>query len=58
MAPRKPAVTAEPAKKRTANEGSKVTKRPARGYRKYKNGLLNVTPKGDAEEKMCVRMLS
>ena len=57
MAPRKPTATAKPVKKRTTNESNKVTNRPARGYHKYKNGLLNVTPKGD-EKELCVERLS
>jgi len=28
----------------------KVIKRPARGYHKFRNGLLNVAPKGDEKE--------
>jgi hypothetical protein len=50
MAPRKPAATAKLPKKHKASESNKVTKRPARGYHKYKNGLLNVTPKGGERE--------
>jgi len=50
MAPRKPAATTKPAKKSTTSEGNKVVKRPARGYHKYKSGLLNVTSKGNEVE--------
>jgi hypothetical protein len=50
MAPRKPAATAKPAKKSATTESNKVLKRPARGYHRYKNGLLNVTPKGNEIE--------
>lgn len=46
MAPRKPTATADRAKKKPANETNEVVKRPARGYYKYKNGFLNVTPNG------------
>ncbi|KAF3046585.1 hypothetical protein E8E12_011066 [Didymella heteroderae] len=50
MAPRKSAATANPAKKNsTTSESNKVVERPARGYRKYKNGLLDVTPQRDEE---------
>ncbi|CAO2656942.1 Nn.00g057450.m01.CDS01 [Neocucurbitaria sp. VM-36] len=54
MAPRKPA-TNEKARKvkntTTAKKSAdKVVKRPARGYHKFRNGLLNVTPKGDEKE--------
>ncbi|KAJ8112074.1 hypothetical protein OPT61_g5473 [Boeremia exigua] len=45
MAPRKPTTTAKPARESTASP-NKVVKRPARGYHRYKNGLLNVAPKG------------
>ncbi|KAJ4992160.1 hypothetical protein SVAN01_02481 [Stagonosporopsis vannaccii] len=46
MAPRKPTTAAKPSGKSPADPNNKVVKRPARGYHKYKNGLLNVTPKG------------
>ncbi|KAH6638235.1 hypothetical protein C7974DRAFT_451532 [Boeremia exigua] len=46
MAPRKPATPAKVAKKSLASPNNRIVKRPARGYHKYKNGLLNVTPKG------------
>jgi hypothetical protein len=29
---------------------SRVVKRPARGYHRFKNGMLNVTPKGGEKE--------
>jgi hypothetical protein len=45
MVPRKPTATADRAKTKPANETNKF-KRPARGYHKFKNGFLNVTPKG------------
>jgi hypothetical protein len=48
------APTAKVAKtKKTAtvkNNEDKVVKRPARGYHKFRNGLLNVTPKGGEKE--------
>jgi hypothetical protein len=44
MAPRKPTVTAETSKKKPVKKTNRVVKRPARGYSKYKNGFLNVTP--------------
>ncbi|KAF1932426.1 uncharacterized protein M421DRAFT_403295 [Didymella exigua CBS 183.55] len=50
MAPRKPTATAKPAKKGIASQSKNVVKRPVRGYHKYKNGLLNVTPKGDEKD--------
>ncbi|KAF3051540.1 hypothetical protein E8E11_008995 [Didymella keratinophila] len=50
MAPRKPTATAKPAQKRTTGKSHKIVKRPAHGYHTYKNGLLNVTPKGDEKE--------
>ena len=28
----------------------KIVKRPARGYHKFRNGVLNVTPKGGEKE--------
>ncbi|KAH4935009.1 hypothetical protein HBI79_080080 [Parastagonospora nodorum] len=46
MAPRKPAA-ADKAKEPLAVKKSSVVKRPARGYHKFKNGMLNVRPKGD-----------
>ncbi|KAF1360511.1 hypothetical protein EJ07DRAFT_177226 [Lizonia empirigonia] len=46
MAPRKASTPAKPAKKSNTKDSNKVAKRPARGYHKYKNGQLNVTPKG------------
>jgi hypothetical protein len=50
MAPRKPTATADKAKTKPANETNKVVKQPARGYHRYKNGFLNVTPKGEEME--------
>jgi hypothetical protein len=44
MAPRKPTANADTSKKKPVNETNRVVKRPARGYSKYKNGFLNVTP--------------
>ncbi|KAI4707576.1 hypothetical protein J4E89_007681 [Alternaria sp. Ai002NY15] len=56
MAPRKTATGDKapkaPVTKKTAN---KVIKRPARGYHKFRNGLLNVTPKGDEKELFKLR---
>ncbi|KAH3914438.1 hypothetical protein HBH56_089250 [Parastagonospora nodorum] len=46
MAPRKPAA-ADKAKEPLAVKKSSVVKRPARGFHKFKNGMLNVRPKGD-----------
>lgn len=46
MAPRKSAATAKSRKKKPAPDVNKAVKRPARGYHKFKSGLLNVTPKG------------
>ncbi|KAF2622693.1 hypothetical protein BU25DRAFT_204315 [Macroventuria anomochaeta] len=45
MAPRKPTTIAEPAKSSITKDSNKVVKRPARCYHKYKNRLLNATPK-------------
>jgi hypothetical protein len=48
MAPRKPTADKK-AQEGTAikkNEHRRVVKRPARGYHRFKNGMLNVTPKG------------
>lgn len=54
MAARKPAAgeNAERAKKATTTKKSadKVVKRPARGYHTFRNGMLNVTPKGTEKE--------
>jgi hypothetical protein len=53
MAPRKPAAEKEATstKKATAKKSEdKVIKRPARGYHRFRNGLLNVTPKGGEKE--------
>ncbi|KAI4684956.1 uncharacterized protein J4E88_004398 [Alternaria novae-zelandiae] len=51
MAPRKTAAGDKapkvPAIKKSAD---KVIKRPARGYHKFRNGLLNVTPKGGEKD--------
>jgi len=51
MAPRKTVAGDKapkaPVTKKTAN---KVIKRPARGYHKFRNGLLNVTPKGGEKD--------
>ncbi|KAI4916532.1 hypothetical protein J4E85_010187 [Alternaria conjuncta] len=56
MAPRKTAAGDKapkaPVTKKSAN---KVIKRPARGYHKFRNGLLNVTPK--AEPKNATALL-
>ncbi|CAE7002197.1 hypothetical protein P3342_001556 [Pyrenophora teres f. teres] len=53
MAPRK----ATAADKATRLK-DKVVKRPARGYHKFKNGLLNVTPKGGEKELVKVNQQS
>lgn len=51
MASRKPTLPAKPAKKGIATgESNKVVRSPARGYRKYKNGLLDVTPQRKEEK--------
>jgi hypothetical protein len=50
MAPRKPSTKAKSAKKGSAKDSNKVIKRPARGYHKFRNGLLNVAPKGEEIE--------
>ncbi|KAF1840524.1 uncharacterized protein K460DRAFT_411107 [Cucurbitaria berberidis CBS 394.84] len=34
----------------TTKRADKVVKRPARGYHKFRNGMLNVTPKGGEKE--------
>ncbi|KAF2132696.1 hypothetical protein P153DRAFT_354172 [Dothidotthia symphoricarpi CBS 119687] len=51
MAPRKEAID-EKSKKNSAAKKTenRVVKRPARGYHKFKNGMLNVTPKGGEKE--------
>ncbi|EAT87988.2 hypothetical protein SNOG_04228 [Parastagonospora nodorum SN15] len=53
MAPRKPAA-ADKAKEPLAVKKSSVVKRPARGFHKFKNGMLNVRPKGD--EKALIKI--
>ncbi|KAI4631503.1 uncharacterized protein J4E87_002208 [Alternaria ethzedia] len=51
MAPRKTAVGDKaPKAPATKKSADKVVKRPARGYHKFRNGLLNVTPKGGEKE--------
>jgi len=51
MAPRKPAAKENSGKVPAAKKSDdRVAKRPARGYHTFKNGMLNVTPKGDEEE--------
>jgi hypothetical protein len=54
MAPRKPVVGDDVPKRKKAlvakKSEDKVVKRPARGYHKFRNGLLNVTPKGGEKE--------
>jgi hypothetical protein len=45
MAPRKTAAAARKAPA-VKNSEDKVVKRPARGFHKFRNGMLNVTPKG------------
>jgi hypothetical protein len=52
MAPRKPAVVDPKSKKTsTAKQGNgRIVKRPARGYHTFKNGMLNVTPKGGEKD--------
>lgn len=51
MAPRKattePGVDAKPATKKS---GDRIGKRPTRGYHTFKNGMLNVTPKGNEKD--------
>jgi hypothetical protein len=51
MAPRK-SVADKKAKEATdAKESNdKVVKRPARGFHRFKNGMLNVTPKGQEKD--------
>jgi hypothetical protein len=34
----------------TKNSEDRVVKRPARGFHRFRNGILNVTPKGDEKE--------
>ncbi|KAF9699607.1 hypothetical protein EKO04_002190 [Ascochyta lentis] len=50
MAPRKPPTSAKPDKKASSTKNSKIVKRPARGYHKFRNGVLNVAPKGSEKE--------
>jgi len=51
MAPRKTAAGDKaPKAPATKKSADKVIKRPARGYHKFRNGLLNVTPKGGEKE--------
>jgi hypothetical protein len=53
MAPRKTAAAKKaPAVKKSEVKKSedKVVKRPARGFHKFRNGMLNVTPKGAEKE--------
>lgn len=54
MAPQKPAANdkAPKAKKSPTDKQSKdkVVKRPARGYHTFRNGMLNVTPKGGEKD--------
>jgi hypothetical protein len=52
MAPRKPPVADTEPKKTPAAKQRKdrVVKRPARGYHRFKNGMLNVTPKGSERD--------
>ncbi|KAH6878871.1 hypothetical protein BKA58DRAFT_466490 [Alternaria rosae] len=51
MAPRKTATSDKAPKAAvTKKTTDKVIKRPARGYHKFRNGLLNVTPKGGEKE--------
>jgi hypothetical protein len=49
MAPRKPVVNKEAQRASATKQGdndNRVVKRPTRGYHRFKNGILNVTPKG------------
>jgi hypothetical protein len=51
MAPKKPSGDAKVKKKAPAREKEdRVVKRPARGYHKFRNGMLNVTSKGQEED--------
>ncbi|KAL1795152.1 hypothetical protein ACET3X_006968 [Alternaria dauci] len=54
MSPRKTAAGDKIPKAKKAftvkTRDNKVVKRPARGYHKFRNGLLNVAPKGDEKE--------
>jgi len=51
MAPRKTAADDKaPKAPATKKSADKVVKRPARGYHKFRNGLLNVTPKGGEKD--------
>jgi len=50
MAPREPVTTKKPRKAAPKKSDDRVAKRPARGYHTFKNGMLNVTPKGNEEE--------
>jgi len=45
MAPRIP-VTKKQSKAAAKKSNDRVIKRPARGYHTFKNGMLNVKPKG------------
>lgn len=46
MAPRKSTTSTKSNTKVAPGRQSKVVKRPARGYHKFRNGVLNVAPKG------------
>jgi hypothetical protein len=51
MASRKPTTRADTQKKPAAAKSTtRVDKRPPRGYHTFKNGMLNVAPKGDEQE--------
>lgn len=50
MAPRKPRADAQAKKSPAKRNNNRVVKRPARGYHTFKNGMLNVTPKGNENE--------
>lgn len=49
MAPKQSATVSNTPKK-VAKVNARVTKRPARGFHKFRSGVLNVAPKGRERE--------
>jgi hypothetical protein len=50
MTPTEGGPTSASNKKAAKKDEDRVVKRPARGYHRFRNGIINVTPKGEEKE--------
>ena len=54
MAPSKPKPPTEPFNEDRVGDDARVARRPHRGFHRFRNGALNMKPKGKDERKMLV----